>query len=78
MRRAESRQGRQSLAQRGSGGCESIRKAPGRGGTNLIDQISRIVFNAMPPQNGTKFLLEGEFAVVIFLVSNIASHRVDV
>jgi len=32
----------------------------------------------MPPQNGTKFLLEAEFTMVLLLVPNIASHRVNV
>jgi hypothetical protein len=32
----------------------------------------------MPPQNGTKFLFEGEFAVVLLLISDVANHRGEV
>jgi len=55
-----------------------MKEAPGGAAQVLAEQVSRSIFNAMPPQNGTKFLLEGEFAMVLLLISDVANHRGEV
>jgi hypothetical protein len=51
---------------------------PRRGGTTLAEQFSRIVFNSMPPQNGAKFVLEAEFAMVLPLILDVTNHRAEI
>ena len=53
-------------------------ESPGGATQDIIQPVSRIAFKAMPPENGAKFLLEGEFAMMLLLISNIANDRIEV
>jgi hypothetical protein len=75
----QSRQGRNNVAHRGSGGEASARcPKPHRGGTSLTKNVIGVIFHAMLLKQPAKFFLETRFPVVRLLILDVSNHLIEI